>query len=99
MILRHTNGSQQAAVHMNISTRNFRRQPRRMQIKKDSVRIRDASGNILYTVFKIDGHARRIPIGRRTNPPHPRNLSRIRQAGRPSARVHTRARLHFFGGW
>ncbi len=80
MILRHTHGGQQAAVNVDIPASDFRRQPRRVQIEKDTLGIRDAPGSILHTVLEIDGHPRRIAVGVRANHPHSRSLPRSRPA-------------------
>src|SRR6266851_5052789 len=99
MILRHAHRGQQAAFNANIPARHFRRQPRRVQIKKDAVGIRDVPGNELHAILKIDGHPRRIAVGSRANALHSRKLRRRRSAHRLAGGAHRRVRAVFFGGW
>jgi hypothetical protein len=102
MILRHAHSRQQFAVHVNISARHFRRQPRGMQIEEYTIRIRNPPRSILHAVFEIDRHPRGIPICRSPDSPHPWYFRGIGMPDRFPAGMHWRIcpRI-FFGrfGW
>ncbi len=62
MVLRHAHRCQQIALDVDATSRDLRRQPRRVQIKKDPVRIRNPCGGELHGVVEIYRYARSVPV-------------------------------------